>query len=820
MFMIKNEDFVEKKYIFFLGGYDLEMVTIKEILEEKKEKYFDKKLSWGAKASAYKNEIEKLMPDQIPVLIELEVDIDLPPDALIIDHHNEDESKQSSIEQIASLLHIELTRWQKLVAANDKGYIPAMECICATEDEIKKIREADRKAQGVSDREEKLAQESIENCKSEENGITIIKSLTDKFSPIADRMYGKTDNLLIYTDEELTFYGNRKKQIVEKFKNLIDDNSAYFGGGVSGFFGVGKGKFSREQIEGFKEIIGKMELTDDEPFSHHIFLFPFKWDMLEKNTLEETCFMDRTNLEKISEIMRNHNNFDDGINWEIFNFRIKRPRDYNEYTYFYDYVTSTLFDNEKAIDNVDWEKKVILQYRLELENKKSKYLINIVERSPWEKPRIPGITYELEIEDIIINFYQTGIGILSFHLSNYKYNRPEQILDINDFGRRIYPQFLSESDPINPLKNVKEAFLANCITLQLKPPKYNFSIESHDCFSKYCCEFGNKDPKEISKLPEFITKLLGNKFKDTEYGLKKGEVKLAPVIDDRMFTICWYGNDNCSSLLKEKQWVKELNRFEYNYERNELWNRFIFVDNRSNGLANNNFLRNLNIEHTYDRWIDLGNFFGISRYSFILLTNRDFFPKYILLPHLQTMYFQLVMLALLQRASLIRFSDEATKVRYLEATKNEIELEKQLEYVKHLHGKYLHFVNKIFFREPTAQEQGIELYDMLLEKMRIEREVKDLDRELNELHNYISLTVQEKESKEIRFLSKLAIWFLPATLMAGILGMNTLPEPSELATYLFNGVFHWPFLMSLILMIAFTSITFGIIKIIRKKKKL
>ena len=45
--MIKKEDFVEKKYIFFLGGYDLEMVTIKEMLESQGEMFFDGELTAG-----------------------------------------------------------------------------------------------------------------------------------------------------------------------------------------------------------------------------------------------------------------------------------------------------------------------------------------------------------------------------------------------------------------------------------------------------------------------------------------------------------------------------------------------------------------------------------------------------------------------------------------------------------------------------------------------------------------------------------------------------------------------------------------------------
>ena len=443
---------------------------------------------------------------------------------------------------------------------------------------------------------------------------------------------------------------------------------------------------------------------------------------------------------------------------------------------------------------------------MELEKNESKYFINVVEREPWDKPKIPAITYELVIEDIIINFYQTGVGILSFHLSNYKHNEPEQILDINDFGRRIYPQFLNDGDPKSPLKSVKENFLANSIELELKILNQKKEIRVKDSFAKFCDWFEGDEPKTISKLPEFITKLLGNKFKHTEHDLKVGDIKLSHVIDDRMFTICWYGNEHCAQILSEKQWSKELNRFEYNYENNDLWYRFIFVDNRNSGIANRNFLRQLNIKHTYDRWIDNRSFFGISRYSFVLLTNRDWFSKNIMLAHLQTMYFQLVMLALIQRASLLRFSDEATKVKLLEKPKHEQRIENQLVYVEQLYERYIHFVNKIFFREPTAQEQGIELYDMLLDNMRIEREVKNLDRELDEIHRYVSLAAQRKENEDLRYLTILATLLLPASLVAGILGINTLPSITSIPDKIFNGVFYPAFWMSVGIIFLITTI--------------
>lgn len=67
------------------------------------------------------------------------------------------------MEQVASILDHPLNRYQTLVAANDKAYIPGMLEIGASHEEINLIRQEDRKAQGVIEDDEKLAQEAITN---------------------------------------------------------------------------------------------------------------------------------------------------------------------------------------------------------------------------------------------------------------------------------------------------------------------------------------------------------------------------------------------------------------------------------------------------------------------------------------------------------------------------------------------------------------------------------------------------------------------------------------------------------------------------------
>ena len=80
-----------------------------------------------------------------------------------------------------------------------------------------------------------------------------------------------------------------------------------------------------------------------------------------------------------------------------------------------------------------------------------------------------------------------------------------------------------------------------------------------------------------------------------------------------------------------------------------------------------------------------------------------------------------------------------------------------------LYKEYIRFVNQIYFREVTAQEQGIELYNMIQEKMKIAEQVKDLDGEIEELHNYANLLEQKEQERRIAKITVLGAIFLPAT---------------------------------------------------------
>lgn len=241
--------------MFFLGGYDLEMLTIKKILEGRGDcAIADKHLRWdNALLSTYEKELYGNPGFQI-YGIELNEDIIAPENFHSIDHHNKRNDMPSSLEQVAEVLGVELTHYQKLVAANDKGYIPAMTTLGASKEEIDDIRRKDRIAQGVTAEDEMLAERAIDENIHIYKGIIIVKAFTSHFSTICDRLFPYR-RLLIYTDSEWVFYGEGKAELVSMWSEDIESRKVYHGGGYTGYIGAARGAFPTKEIYQFINLI-------------------------------------------------------------------------------------------------------------------------------------------------------------------------------------------------------------------------------------------------------------------------------------------------------------------------------------------------------------------------------------------------------------------------------------------------------------------------------------------------------------------------------------------------------------------------------------
>lgn len=124
------------------------------------------------------------------------------------------------------------------------------------------------------------------------------------------------------------------------------------------------------------------------------------------------------------------------------------------------------------------------------------------------------------------------------------------------------------------------------------------------------------------------------------------------------------------------------------------------------------------------------------------------------------------------------------------------------ERIGSIYKEYIRFVNQIYFRSVTAQDQGIEMYNLLMKQLNTKEQIKDLDEEIGELHEYISLLIDQKRNENSEWLNILATLLLPAGIITGLFGMNMFECPSN----------WWHFWVQFSIIVVFSAIIYYIIK--------
>ena len=245
-----------------LGGKDGEMLVIQQLLNSAGVKSTIPLIGWGAKPDI--ELIKKEVPNPFGsstehrlVCAQAEYAVDkvlfvecgehLACESFqlrnlrIVDHHGEHAHKPPSIIQVLTMLEAHglvvsdtTRRWYELVGANDAGYIPALEALGGTDEEIARVRMFDRVAQGVNRHQEAVADSLLgeaEYAKAARGELLVINSPHSKCSPFTDRLYGHWkdgERLLIVSPGEVNFYGDG---------GVAESAKAQFGGwgGGSGF---------------------------------------------------------------------------------------------------------------------------------------------------------------------------------------------------------------------------------------------------------------------------------------------------------------------------------------------------------------------------------------------------------------------------------------------------------------------------------------------------------------------------------------------------------------------------------------------------------
>lgn len=533
-------------------------------------------------------------------------------------------------------------------------------------------------------------------------------------------------------------------------------------------------------------------------YSYHIFIFPFSWNKdkkIDKNDILNCGWIEDT--------------VDD------------KEQNYNERKYFYEFVHPVLFvGNENKSDKrlvskyvykdcIEglWNYIINLNVR-QIEKQRESLFKDEIVKPPINYNFMENKRYTLKISKITLDIYSSGVGIFAFHLENTEYENPYDILLINQFGRRLFPPFLDKHFKDFKIEKIGEDIdgtkyreLPNSITINVNGKdvaierfKETISTETNESF--------NNIPRHIKCFFQYINKSNKNLLNDNN-------LKIKYVLDDRMFVMCWYGSKQLSYDFRKQKLTPKVEKDKYQYAlsdlcqpmpggyevsgfyrnnkdhkslvlnethnsygyaHNDFWYQYVFVDGYGLSCANRK-LRTEQIEkHTYARWVEANSLYGITRYSFVCISEpKDILEKPFpnagfIVDNFKTIYFKMVSLVLVQRAMVLDFSSRIEKIELKENLKDS---DKKL--ALDAYSDYRNFINKIFHREITAQEQGIEIYDMLQEHLRVELQAKELEKEFLEMHRLIDLVGTSDTNKRMRRLTILTSAFAVFTLIFGLL---------------------------------------------------
>lgn len=551
-----------------------------------------------------------------------------------------------------------------------------------------------------------------------------------------------------------------------------------------------------------------------ETHSYHIFMFPFRLEVKDSNCGKEKKFDLFKHFEPII-------NLDD---WQDATFDSEILK-YNHEKFFYDFKILQDSDtgnpsNKDLVIHKSFKNIEAATYYIHIKAKVKEIAPEPLLKNTIPKKHLPKFEdrkFELKIEKICLDIYPNEVGVLSFHLKNVRYKNAEDILLINQYGRRIYPPFKDtcykdfETKLKDELDGTKYRELAMGISIK--------DTISDKEIKEYSEEFKETGSNMKFRMPGHFSFL----FKNTN------NIEIKPLLDDRMFVMCWYGSfqlgDDFKILKKTRK--QEIEKFKYciseitkrvnggyevtsayrntnqhrsfalntsfdgyGYATNDFWYQYVFVDSSSPSCANELLQKKQMLNHTYDRWVENNTLYGISRFSFVCITepfsslcspeiNAAFIPE-----HLKTLYFRMTALVLAQRASILGFSKMISEISFEKLKENEHgEREKAL----HIYQEYRRFINEIYYREVTAQEQGIELYDMLQEHLRIKEQAKELEKEFIEMNRLVDLIGTNETNKRMRVLTVMGSAFAIFSILLGLQGSHYFEQLNEFS-------FSWNFL--------------------------
>lgn len=475
------------------------------------------------------------------------------------------------------------------------------------------------------------------------------------------------------------------------------------------------------------------------PFSYHTFLFPFEVEEKNSRKLDSQGIIEKT-LNKaywmeIPDKTDPNSKRDLSFNTVILREDETKEKqetiqaiEYNQEQYFHENVKKAI--HNRCRSNIVRE----FVFKFADENQKGfialKYLDKKAEKA-----------YILCVSNIRFKVFNTGICILIIELHNNDYRNFKSVKEINSLGRQIsLPYIAKESADIACAQEVNWDFL------YLDNKTYSFKEKNEN--------FG-KDPnnKEKSYMLDFLENMIIDKKAKSSY-------RIRPSLDDRMFTCCLiqnnalsyeYGIDYGDNAINDIQKYNQISKSLYEY---------IYIDKEGKCSAETfSFRKEILKNSIYHRWTEGRSIYGVSHTSLVAITGEKKFLETIITRPFLTQYVEIAILALVQRASILRFQKQ------IQGDMNNKKIQK-------LQSEYIDYRNQLHFFEVSSQEQGIELYELIRKQLYIEKEMEALEKNLEILYEKNNVDYANKFNLFGVLIGFIAILSIVVDLMSFILGRD------------------------------------------------
>ena len=750
--------FMELVFEFFLGGYDLEMITIRDLLHDFGLKVHDFRLGWGAKASDYRDQIEStIQRGKTPVLVELLDDIGLSNRSdvsiVIVDHHGDRAGfdSKTSLEQVFQLLRLPDDKWTRhlqLVAANDRGHVQAMHQLGATLEEMNEIRAADRRAQAITSDQELAGQRAIDSAQRVNTAcgeLVILKLPHNRTATVTDsleRLLGGTgyENLLVHCPNETSFFGSGR------IVNALDQKypGGWRGGElpIRGFWGI-QPRIPVIDVE--KELIGTMQEKQADEIDVRAFHHTLVWPLIMRGPGSEH--------EPEASIDRFVSAFGDSGWKEIGkdSSRVDKDYTYEEVVYFHPFVRDFLFGDgvqkpEKRARR-RFQRNDLEQLRVKIKTDKGNHF---------------EVTLRVERVEMILT--KPRIAMLLIEVSN-------RHLDSSEVPPDHEPEIL---DPRSSLK-LSEAMYLQARLRTVFPPYFDQNDQHGNCASEVEW-LGSRAPairhtqthagdfREFTRTgaepPIFAHWQLLFDQPDGNHAIEplrsakdivSGKVFFQQLLDDRMPALSFIAVDDPNEIRTEDEDC--LPGFDTP--------GFVY-DSDTRDRERESF--------RYTRFRHWGSTYYCNGTSFTAVCPNSEFSN-LLLTHFRRHYTHLAMIAQYQHAALLYFADQLAIVSREMALDDDVDSKEERRWQKHLtkiQNRFLKFRTRCYFTEVSNHVQAKDLFSMWFELLGTERLFERVSQTSNEVYE----VVENREVKQLTiaqmYLSKVAALGLTASIFLAV----------------------------------------------------